>query len=149
MRWLGIVLFLLVSISVSAQSKKHQPTDRIESLNWDVIGSVRYDLTEQNGLMPRFSEMITRFEGRDFDLVGYIIPIKNGKNHAKFLLSALPINQCYFCGQNGIPPMILVEMENPVAYSEKTVHIQGNLFLARVDSRTAPPVVLKKSKLVQ
>ncbi|RZK63755.1 MAG: hypothetical protein EOO95_12760, partial [Pedobacter sp.] len=61
----------------SAQTKNHNSKDQLRSLNWDVIGSVKFELTEKNELLPIYVENITRFKNKVFDLQGYIIPIKN------------------------------------------------------------------------
>ena len=34
---------------------------------------------------------------KPFELEGYMVPIKDGMKQTKFMLSTLPINQCYFC----------------------------------------------------
>ncbi|MBO9672995.1 MAG: hypothetical protein J7577_06100 [Sphingobacteriaceae bacterium] len=140
---------MLLSGSVAlAQSQKHNPNDQLRSMNWDIIGSVKFELTEKNELFPLFSESIKRFDNREFDLKGYLIPIKSGQKQQKFLLATLPINQCYFCGQNGIPVMIMVEMENATAYSEKPIHVKGILKLEEKDASYAPPITIKNAKLI-
>ncbi|WP_025144530.1 hypothetical protein [Pedobacter jeongneungensis] len=142
-----IFLLLLVNVAV-AQTQKHNPNDQLRSLNWDVIGSVKFELTEKNELFPMFSESIKRFDNREFDLTGYLIPIKSGQKQQKFLLATLPINQCYFCGQNGVPVMIMIEMENATAYSEKPIHVKGILKLEQKDASYAPPITIKNAKLI-
>jgi len=142
-----ILLLLLVNVAV-AQTQKHNPNDQLRSLNWDVIGSVKFELTEKNELFPMFSESIKRFDNREFDLTGYLIPIKSGQKQQKFLLATLPINQCYFCGQNGVPVMIMIEMENATAYSEKPIHVKGILKLEQKDASYAPPITIKNAKLI-
>lgn len=142
-------IFLLLWVNVAlAQSQKHNPNDQLRSLNWDVIGSVKFELTEKNELFPMFSESIKRFDNREFDLTGYLIPIKSGQKQQKFLLATLPINQCYFCGQNGVPVMIMIEMESATAYSEKPIHVKGILKLEQKDASYAPPITIKNAKLI-
>lgn len=142
-------IFLLLCGNVAlAQTQKHNPNDQLRSLNWDVIGSVKFELTEKNELFPMFSESIKRFDNREFDLTGYLIPIKSGQKQQKFLLATLPINQCYFCGQNGVPVMIMIEMENATAYSEKPIHVKGILKLEQKDASYAPPITIKNAKLI-
>ncbi|GAA4197294.1 hypothetical protein GCM10022289_04320 [Pedobacter jeongneungensis] len=143
------LLFLLLWGNVAlAQTQKHNPNDQLRSLNWDVIGSVKFELTEKNELFPLFSETIKRFDNREFDLTGYLIPIKSGQKQQKFLLATLPINQCYFCGQNGVPVMIMIEMESATAYSEKPIHVKGILKLEQKDASYAPPITIKNAKLI-
>ncbi|MGN7986761.1 hypothetical protein ACTJKC_05430 [Pedobacter sp. 22226] len=143
------LLFLLLWGNVAlAQKQKHNPNDQLRSLNWDVIGSVKFELTGKNELLPLFSETVKRFDNREFDLTGYLIPIKSGQKQQKFLLATLPINQCYFCGQNGVPVMIMIEMESATAYSEKPIHVKGMLKLEQKDASYAPPITIKNAKLI-
>lgn len=148
MKNLYFISFLFWSVTALAQVQKHNPNDQLRSLNWDVIGSVKFELTEKNELFPMFSESIKRFENREFDLTGYLIPIKSGQKQQKFLLATLPINQCYFCGQNGVPVMIMIEMESATAYSEKPIHVKGILKLEQKDASYAPPITIKNAKLI-
>jgi hypothetical protein len=148
MRHLCLIFFLFSVCSVRAQTQKHNPKDQLRSLNWNVIGSVKFELTENNELLPLFTESIRRFENWEFDLTGYLIPIKSGQKQQKFLLATLPINQCYFCGQNGIPVMIMIEMESAVPYSEKPIHLRGILKLEQKDASYAPPISIKNAKLI-
>jgi hypothetical protein len=148
MKKLYFVFLLLWGSAALAQTQKHNPSDQLRSLNWDVIGSVKFELTEKNELLPLFSESIKRFENREFDLTGYLIPIKSGQKQQKFLLATLPINQCYFCGQNGVPVMIMIEMESAIAYSEKPIHVKGILKLEQKDASYAPPISIKNAKLI-
>ena len=64
-------------------------------------------------------------------LQGYIIPMKAGFRQNRFLLSVLPIDQCTFCGQNGIPAMVEVTLseDKKTRASEKPVGIKGKTVL--------------------
>ncbi|MBE5318261.1 hypothetical protein IM793_03750 [Pedobacter sp. MR2016-19] len=148
MRYLYAIFILFSVCTANAQTQKHSSKDQLRSLNWDVIGSVKFELTEKNELLPLFTESIRRFENREFDLTGYLIPIKSGQKQQTFLLATLPINQCYFCGQNGIPVMIMIEMESAVPYSEKPIHVQGILKLEEKDASYKPPITIKNAKLI-
>jgi len=148
MKYLYFFFFILCGSSVAAQTKTHNVNDQLRSLNWDVIGSVKFELTEKNELLPLFSESIKRFDNREFDLTGYLIPIKSGQKQQKFLLATLPINQCYFCGQNGVPVMIMIEMESAVSYCEKPIHVKGILKLEQKDASYAPPITIKNAKII-
>ncbi|WP_316829434.1 hypothetical protein [Pedobacter aquatilis] len=148
MRYFFVFLFIFVGFNVFGQAQKHNPNDQIFSLNWDIIGSVKFELTEKNQLLPIFSDVIKRFENKEFDLKGYLIPIKSGQKQQKFLLATLPINQCYFCGQNGVPVMIMIEMESAVTFTDKPIKVKGILKLEQKDASYAPPISIKNAKLI-
>ncbi|WP_290238823.1 hypothetical protein [Pedobacter aquatilis] len=142
-------MFTLIGLnSFSQSSKQHNANDQLHSLNWDIIGSVKFELTEKNELFPIFSESIKRFENKEFDLTGYLIPIKAGTNQQKFLLATLPINQCYFCGQNGIPAMIMIEMDKCISFTTKPIKLSGILKLVRRDASYGVPISLKNAKII-
>ncbi|MDY0904065.1 hypothetical protein [Pedobacter sp. CFBP9032] len=143
----AILLFLLTNIGF-AQQKPHRPGDELKSLNWDVIGTVKFELTEKNELLPIYSSTINRFKDAEFDLTGYLIPIKSAKKQQKFLLATLPINQCYFCGQNGVPIMIMVELNSPVDFTDKPIRVKGILKLANTNASYQPPVSITNAKVI-
>lgn len=142
-----IVLLICFSFHSFSQKRTHNPADVIKSMNWDIIGSVNFELNTQNKIFPVYGETIKRFADHEFSLKGYIIPIKTGLKQQQFLLSPLPINQCFFCGQNGVPAMIMVNMESPVAYTTNPILIEGILKLEVVDAATAAPITLNKGKV--
>ncbi|WP_245738596.1 hypothetical protein [Pedobacter rhizosphaerae] len=137
----------MTSLLVQAQSQKHNLNDQLHSLNWDIIGTVKFELSETNELNPIYTSAIKRFENKPFELKGYLIPIKTGQKQQKFLLATLPINQCFFCGQNGVPIMIMIEMEKPVSYTEKPITVVGVLKLEQKDASYAPPISIKNARL--
>ncbi|WP_443944171.1 hypothetical protein ACJVDH_14765 [Pedobacter sp. AW1-32] len=147
MKLFAVFLLIFLRFQGFAQTQKHNPNDQLRSLNWDIIGSVQFELTEKNQLIPMFSELIKRFENKPFELKGYLIPIKSGQKQQKFLLATLPINQCFFCGQNGVPVMIMVEMDSPIAYSDKPIQVKGILKLESKDASYAPPITIKNAKI--
>lgn len=140
------VLGLCLNFTVVFAQRTHNPNDQIRSINWDAVGSVTYQLTEKNELLPIYTELILRFENKSFDLLGYLIPIKSKLKHERFLLSSLPISQCFFCGKNGVPSMILVEMKKPVSFSDKPIRLKGILKLARGANQTS--ITLADAELI-
>lgn len=148
MRILSILLMLFIYNNASAQTKKHNSDDQIKSLNWDVIGTVKFELNDQNELLPIYGESISRFKNKEFDLKGYLIPIKNSSKHQKFLMATLPVNQCYFCGQSGVPIMIMIEMETAIAFTDKPIRVKGILKLTNDNATYQPPVSIVNAKLI-
>lgn len=116
--------------------------DQMDSMNWGIIGSVKFRSPKADEYYAVYNEMISRFAGRQFELEGYIVPIKNGTKQSKFMLSTLPINQCFYCGKNGIPTLIMVEMAEPVKFTFKPVTIKGTLKLDDRNAAVYPPISL-------
>ncbi|MXV13746.1 hypothetical protein [Hufsiella ginkgonis] len=78
-----------------------------------------------------------------------MIPIRSGKKQTEFLLSTLPINQCFFCGKNGNPIMILVKMRSPVQFKVLPIHMKGKLMLDNQNAAVSPPVSLQNAQMVE
>lgn len=68
-----------------------------------------------------------------------MVPIEPIRHHRTFLLSVLPVYQCMFCGQNGIPPMVQVFLADGSKrqFSEDPVTVRGAVFLNATDGDSA------------
>ena len=148
MKKLSLILLLLVGIGFGANAQ-HDPSDQILSENWDVIGSVDFrTVKEDKEMYAVFSNEIKKHANKPFELEGYIVPIKDGMKQTKFMLSTLPINQCFFCGKNGVPIMVMVELVEPIRFTYQTVKIKGTLKLSTANSMDVPPISLLAGKML-
>jgi hypothetical protein len=136
---LMVLAWFVISSSAFAQ---HKASDLLQSENWDIINTLTYRLEKNNDIFPIFSEKLKSHSNKDFELTRYLIPIREGMNQNRFLLSTLPINQCFYCGQNGIPAMILVEMSKSIKFTDRPIHLKGRLKLKNVNLRDYPPITL-------
>lgn len=149
MKKLAVIILFFCTHLCLARQKPHRPGDELRSLNWDVIGSVKFELNDKNELLPIYGPTINRFKDAEFDLTGYLIPIKSAKKQQRFLLATLPINQCFFCGQNGVPIMIMVELSDAVDFTDKPIRVKGILKLANTNASYEPPVSIKNAKVIR
>ncbi len=150
-KYIFVFALLLQGLWVRAQthSQHNLLADQIDSFNWGIIGSVQFRVPKPNELYPVYNEMINRFSGRQFELEGYIVPIKDGMKQTKFMLSTLPINQCFYCGKNGIPTMIMIEMAQPIKFTFESVTVKGVLKLDNRNAAVYPPISLTGAVPVQ
>ncbi|NQD69608.1 hypothetical protein HP439_02590 [Sphingobacterium shayense] len=103
---------------------------------WETFDLLMYKVTKTNNetiYTPYFPPKLSALDGKTVEVQGYMIPIKSGFRHNTFMLSVLPIQQCMFCGQNGIPAMIEVTLSNgkKEKISEHPVTIKGKTVLNR------------------
>jgi hypothetical protein len=147
MKKLSFIFLLLLGYSFSAKAQ-HDPNDQIMSANWDVIGSVDFKTVKENEMYAVFGNDIKKHANKPFELEGYIVPIKDGMKQSKFMLSTLPINQCFYCGKNGVPMMVMVELVEPIKFTYQTVKIKGLLKLSSANSMDAPPISLIAGKAI-
>jgi hypothetical protein len=145
MKQLLIALFIFSSLAVKAQ---HNPDDQIMSDNWDVVGSVDFKIVKDTEMLAVFSDKIKKHANKPFELEGYIVPIKDGMKQTKFMLSTLPINQCFYCGKNGVPVMVMVELTEPVKFTYNTIVVKGTLKLNGGNAMDNPPISLVNAKTI-
>jgi hypothetical protein len=144
MKKILLALLLFTGFAVKAQ---HNPDDQIISDNWDVVGSVDFKIVKDTEMYAVYNNSIKKFANKNFELEGYIVPIKDGMKQTKFMLSTLPINQCFYCGKNGVPIMVLVEMTEPIKFTYQTVKVKGTLKLNVGNAMDNPPIALVASSL--
>jgi hypothetical protein len=145
MKKLILILLLFTGLGFSAKAQ-HDPNDQIISENWDIIGDVDFKTPKENEMYAIFNNDIKKRAGKPFELEGYIVPIKDGMKQTKFMLSTLPINQCFYCGKNGVPIMVLVELVEPVKFTYQTIKVKGTLKLSTANSLDHPPISLVGGK---
>ena len=145
MKKILLAFLLFTGVAVKAQ---HNPDDQIVSDNWDVVGSVDFKIVKDTEMYAVYNTNIKKFANKSFELEGYIVPIKDGMKQTKFMLSTLPINQCFFCGKNGVPIMVLVELTEPIKFTYQTVVIRGTLKLSAANALDNPPIALVNGKSI-
>ena len=64
----------------------------------------------------------------------------------KFMLSTLPINQCFYCGKNGVPIMVEVQLKEPTKFTYQTIKVKGTLKLSTANAMDNPPISLLSGK---
>ena len=145
MKKISLIILLLAGFGFGAKAQ-HDPTDQILSENWDVIGSVDFKTVKDTEMYAIFGNEIKKHANKPFELEGYIVPIKDGMKQTKFMLSTLPINQCFYCGKNGVPIMVQVELKEPVKFTYQTVKVKGILKLSTANAMNSSPISLIEGK---
>ncbi|QJD98316.1 hypothetical protein HH214_06005 [Mucilaginibacter robiniae] len=140
-------MYLFCTNTVYAQ-RPHLASDQIDSFNWGIIGLIKFNQVSSTEVYPVYSETVKRFENKPFELQGYMIPVQSGRNQNCFLLATLPVNQCYFCGKNGVPIMILVNMSAPIQLTFKSIKVTGKLTLENTNAVKYVPVSLEHAVLL-
>ncbi|UKJ06615.1 hypothetical protein [Solitalea lacus] len=104
---------------------------------WAKLAHLTYRKELINGeqwTFPIFGPEIKAMEGETITLKGYLIPLEQGKIQQHFMISVLPLNQCYFCGKSkGVPEMVEVHMNVPIDFTDKVIAIKGILQLNERD----------------
>ncbi len=140
-----LLLLLILIKSVSYHAKAQQGPTEIQHIQdhkplmnkvWETFDMLMYKVTKENGktiYTPHFPPPLAALDGKTVELQGYMIPMKSGFRHNSFMLSVLPIQQCMFCGQNGIPAMVEIILSDgkKERMSDRPVTIKGKTVLNR------------------
>jgi hypothetical protein len=76
---------------------------------------------------------VTKLEGKEVTVKGYIIPVEGYKSHKDFVLSAYPYSMCFFCGGAGPETVMEVKAKSAVAFTADPIKIKGILHLNSKD----------------
>jgi hypothetical protein len=140
-----LLLILLPFLTLRAQ--EHEIHDRITSEVWEAIAGIKHKVVDDYEYYPIFPKEVKALEGRTVELKGYMVPTKDGFQHSAFLLSVLPISQCFFCGKNGIPMMIEVKLKKPISYTDKVIKVKGTMTLRQLNAAYYCPVVISNAMI--
>lgn len=105
---------------------------------WPVLAGVKFKKVEDKILgfevdYPIFNEEIKSFEGKLIKVRGFIVPTNGYKSSKEFVLSALPVKACYFCGAAGPETVIEVRCKEEIPLTSSRVELEGVLRLNSAD----------------
>jgi len=156
----NIILILATIISVSAfqtnataqgaKAKKSKQEINVWQILAMVIMEKKFD--EDMGIdieKPRFGKKVKAIHGSEITIKGYILPLKASKNQKYFILSAVPFNQCFYCGGAGPESVMEVFSTVPVKSSKKMVKLKGKLIVNFNPSLGQVLYTLKDAKVVK
>jgi len=145
MKYAAIFLFLIFSAnSLKAQA----PPVPMLTKSWQLIAEKYYKDNSKGKQMPVFPAALQALVGKPIELPGYMIPVKAGLTHNDFFISVLPVYQCDFCGQFGIPAMVAVHVAKAIPFSDETIKIRGKLVLNISEDYTVPDVAVTDAEVV-
>ena len=101
----------------------------LPSLVWPKLMSITLEEKEDLTFAPVFNSEVRALQGKEVYLPGYIIPFESARKSNHLILSALPLNACFFCGKGGPESVIEVFLEDPVKYTDRPVEVRGILKL--------------------
>ena len=141
--FIGCLLHLFLP-SRAQQPDANHLVDHKPMMNavWETFDKLMYKVTQKDGqtiYTPYFPESLQRLNGKTVTIKGYMVPIEPGRRHNVFLLSVLPVYQCMFCGQNGIPPMVEISLASgaKLTFGEEPITIKGKVYLNAKDENRA------------
>ncbi len=125
----SIIFFIFCVAGALAQERTYEG---LPSLIWPKLIDISYDEAEDEFgtyQIPSFSDQVKKIAGTEIYLPGYMIPFEGTYQGDRFILSALPLNACFFCGVGGPETVIEVRLRVPAKYTDKPVEFRGTLRL--------------------
>ena len=119
--------FLCWAYQASGQAKSAY--NGLPSLVWPKLMAIEVETTDDLAFKPAFNSEVRALEGKEVYLPGYIIPFQSAYKSDHIILSALPLNACFFCGKGGPETVVEVFLKEPVKYTDRPVEIKGLLKL--------------------
>ncbi len=138
---IGLNFFCTLSIAQTVGKENHLNDHRpLMNKTWTIFDQLMYKVEKRNGntyYTPFFPAALKALHGKKVVISGYMVPIHSGRRHHHFMLSVLPVFQCMFCGQDGIPAMVEVQVNQgkKIMFSEEPMTIIGTVFLNAHDEK--------------
>ncbi|WP_437917897.1 hypothetical protein [Sphingobacterium sp. LRF_L2] len=139
-----VLVFCFTPYCSYAQGKPQHLADHRPLMNkiWETFDMLMYKVEKADGktrYTAYFPPALKDLNGKNVTIQGYMIPITTGRKHAHFLLSVLPVFQCMFCGQNGIPSMVEIKMKDNIKinFTDRPITVTGVVLLNGTDQNHA------------
>jgi hypothetical protein len=104
---------------------------------WPVLRQVTYEIKkhEKYGMLmyPQFTEDIKKLEGQWITLPGYVYPTQVHGKRDYIILSALPLQSCFFCGAGGPETVVQAYTKEKIGNYTNMIKIKGRLKLNATD----------------
>ncbi|MEM9675267.1 MAG: hypothetical protein AAF992_21930 [Bacteroidota bacterium] len=143
-RLLYVMSLWLTSLTLWAQAKENV---------WKNLADVeiedRYDASVGYEVSyPVFGEQAQVLDGQQVVVKGYMIPFEAYLKPKYFILSALPIAACFFCGGAGPETVMEVFSQNNIELSSEVIKLRGRLEL-NADNPDHMMYILHDAKLLE
>lgn len=146
---LGVAMALLAQVPLHAQGNGADEVD-----TWQILSMVmmKKQFDEDMGIdveMPLFGKKVKELNGQEVTVRGYVLPLNVSKDQKYFILSAVPYNQCFFCGGAGPESVMEVFSTVPVEMTQKPVTLRGTLRVNLQPSIGQVLYTLKNARIVK
>lgn len=128
----GFVLIFISTTLSAQQSLKDQGL-----ATWKTLSAVKLEMRFDEDFQldveyPVFESKVKALNGKEIIISGYLVPLEElGRKASEqfFILSALPFNLCFFCGNAGPETVMEVFSLDRIKFSNDIITIKGRLEL--------------------
>lgn len=139
---------ILVFFFLSGWSALAQEETRVWKQLADVTVEDRYDASAGYEVSyPVFGERAQSLDGQVITVKGYMIPFEAYLKPKYFILSALPIAACFFCGGAGPETVMEVFSRDNIELSSEVIQLRGRLEL-NGDNPDRMMYILREAELI-
>lgn len=129
-----LLLATLVAVDNLAPARQtaKPPPDGI----WKILSEMTWQLPEKPSdaeARPRFSQRVRALNGTTVTIGGYLIPTDLHGSAGTLMLSAYPVQSCFFCGGAGPESVVEVYPARKANYLMKRLVFRGTLVLNETD----------------
>lgn len=119
-----LVVLLLLAVPLADAPAAAAQT----ALAWPALSRVRV-----TGGRPAFDRAVAALNGREVRLTGFMLPLEPTPRQQHFLITAIPMTDCFYCIPSGPESFVEIRMAAPVAFTYERVTIAGRLTLLTTD----------------
>lgn len=123
-RWITPLLLILFLLPLTAHAQ--------QNVSWDVLAQVTLTKKDER-FVPDFQEAVMKLQGAEVKLKGFMMPLDQAATQQHFVLSANPVNNCFYCLPGGPESLVEVRMEEGIEFSYDPIEITGTLELLEDD----------------
>lgn len=123
-RFLPFVFALIFFLPLPAQAQ--------QDVSWDVLAQVKLAKAD-NKFVPKFEAPVAQLQGQEIQIKGFMMPLEQAAKQQHFILSANPVQNCFYCLPGGPESLVEVRTERPIEFSYDPITIAGRLELLSDD----------------
>src|SRR5690554_2635256 len=102
------------------------------AVSWETLAKV--GVVQQDGRRgPQFDPEVRRLAGQQVTVRGFMLPLEQGAQQQNFLLTVVPMADCFYCLEHGPGSMLEVVAVRPAPYTYARVAVTGRLELVMDD----------------
>ncbi len=124
-RWfLPLVVALVFCLPLTAQAQ--------QEVTWEVLAQVKLAKAD-NKFVPKFEAPVEQLKGQEIQIKGFMMPLEQAAQQQHFILSANPVQNCFYCLPGGPETLVEVRTDRPIDFSYDPITIAGRLELLSDD----------------
>ncbi len=111
------------NVNPTSEEKEVVIPEGYQQINWGDLGDVKFEAryfeqARDSLLFPTFGPAVKAFAGSKVAISGYVIPV----TYDRYVLSAYPFSQCFFCGNAGpesVMELSINDLENVLFHTDE------------------------------